>query len=227
MNWLSIALMLSGSLTFAAAPCRDGDFKGCARACAAKSAESCRRLGLLYLEGKVVAADDRKGFASLKTGCELKDGESCVLAGLMAQRGRGTRPDLPTALALYDKGCAASHGGACFTLGSGHYSGEFGKDLSKAARFYGRACELSEAGACMNLGLMELTGDGIPATPEQGEQRLLAACDAGAAQGCTEAGIARLNGEVGGIKDPEAAKKLFVRACAAGEKRACSLGGGK
>ena len=207
-----------------AAPCEKTDYPACEKGCAKKQGTSCMRLGFLLMgiEQGAPAKDDGKARAAMEEACALKTGEACVYAGTMAEVGRGQKASIEVARAWWDKGCKQGHGGSCDKAAFSFY--ETG-EKAKAAKYHELACRGGETRDCGALGQMEIQGDGIPAAPERGVKRLIAACtDRGSGHACVEAGVAYEKGEVGKAPDLARARQLYAKGCAAKQKdeRGCA-----
>lgn len=210
---LALALLLVATPAWAGGPCAKTDFKGCKKLCARKQAQSCMRLGFLYMgiEKGADETDDKKARVAMESACNAKFGEACVYLGSMAEVGRGAPASLPLAQSWWEKGCTFKNGGACLKLAE---SLEAAGDKPRAATYYELSCKNGEPDACGMLGLMEIKGDGIPAAPERGVKRLLKVCrERGIGRGCVEAGIAYEKGEV--PQDMFRAQLLYHEGCKA------------
>jgi hypothetical protein len=92
--------------------------------------------------------------------------------------------------------------------------GQYGlaKDEAKGAQYLGKACDGDWQDACVELGLLERRG-GLPkATPRDGLNRLVRACDRFSARGCFQAGV-QLRDSIGVRADLPGSVGYFKRSC--------------
>lgn len=122
----------------------------------------------------------------------------------------------PTLDVSLEARCAGTDGDACHRLGErARAEGR----LLYALAHHDRACRAGHAAACVSY--TALLGEvGLSEPPAEGVARLRAACDAGAAAGCTALGRRHETGE-GAPQDPQRAHDLYARACEGGDGHGC------
>jgi TPR repeat protein len=155
--WRVCRLALSAALALIVAPspglaaCPVGDLGACTAACNAGDAESCARLGAIYMRGgSGVARDDRRAVQLLRRACDGGSGEGCTNLRRMRSQGRGVgrhydTEDAARARALCDAGGAA----ACLDLGRMYEHGRgVARDPGQAVERYRLACRAGSAAGC-------------------------------------------------------------------------------
>jgi len=176
-------------------------------ACEARSPAACRQLAGFYRAGTFIGPDEQAAAVAEQRACELGDGPSCVDIGLRARddgRGELARTRLTEA-------CERGDARGCALLGDLHAMGGGGVavDNARAAEAYADACRGGLFEACGRAATVD-GGAGI----DQAELRVLyrVACDGGTVEACEYLAGMLLDG-VGGPRDPQAAARLFDRAC--------------
>lgn len=189
-----------------------------ARACATQDLWSCHALGVLQIEGQVIARDWDAGMTNLALACEGGIDEACYRRGIELTYGRDrdgdTTPEgLAEALREHRRLCGVFHGPACTELGYMLVHGlgvESDPDL--AAGFSARACALGDTMGCNNLGVQFRRGQGVWQDVERAAFYYRHACEAGTGLACLNLADL-LEGDELGAPDPEAARQALVRAC--------------
>lgn len=176
-------------------------------ACAADSAAACRQLAGFHRAGMLVPKSEAKAQTAELRACELGDGASCTELGLRA-RNTGEAEVARTQL---ESGCMRGDPRGCALLGDLYALGADGVpiDADRAALAYAEACRGGLFEACGRAAAAEGTA-GID--PEELRVLYRVACDAGMVEACDYLAGMFLDG-VGGPADPQAAARLFDRAC--------------
>ena len=176
-------------------------------ACAARYAPSCSQLADFHRAGVFVERSELSAEANDRRACEFGDGESCTELGVRA-RAAGRNED---ARAHLTAACEQADPRGCALLGDLHGLGADGipVDAERSAKAYGAACRGGLFEACGRAAAVQGAAGIDPA-----ELRSLyrVACDAGAVDACDYLAGMLLDG-VGGPADPQAAARLFDRAC--------------
>ncbi len=176
-------------------------------ACDQRFARACHQLAGFQAEGLFVARDEAASAANLRRACDYGGGVSCTELGVRA-RAAGKADEAKTALTA-----ACEHGDprGCALLGDLYALGAHGlaDDDGRAAAAYAEACRGGLFEACGRAAAAEGTG-GIDPAELRGLYRV--ACDAGTVEACDYLAGMMLDG-IGGPPDPQAAARLFDRAC--------------
>lgn len=197
-----------------------------ARACAAGDVWSCLSIGLMQIEGEVIARDWSAGLANLDQACAGGVDEACYRRGMalsygMDQTGDVTPEDQNEAFALFADLCARFHGPACTETGWMMQNGlATARDPARAAGFAARACALGDMMGCNNLGVHFGRGDGVGRNAQRAADHYRLACEAGTGLACFNLSD-MLAGEDLGTPDPEGARALRAIACERGYEVAC------
>ncbi|MGD0675768.1 MAG: tetratricopeptide repeat protein [Polyangiaceae bacterium] len=195
-------------------------------ACALKDAMACGLAGRLWLEGRGVARDIRKGIAMLVVACDEGIVIACSsgarwLADSSRARDVEEAADLRKRLDV-EGACAQADADACFQVGRAFHVGQdgFPQDWGRAATAYERGCNLGDARACNNLGDALDYGDGLPRDAQRAAALFDKACHLGNALGCANLGTMAEHGE-GVVRDAARARDLYRDACLTGEVYGC------
>ncbi len=184
------------------------------KACNAKEASACYRLGRLVQtqrsdEPEVTTATIREAAMLIVRGCTLGSLESCDAQADDTDRGVLDEPDPVAAEQLRRKTCAAGWRESCRTLaasllGSDRSDAEKGEGLS----LLDRQCRAGDRLACSDAEQYWRTTEGETSARARSYQSL--GCDAGDSWTCSNLALAVLRGD---RPDREAALALFDRAC--------------
>lgn len=136
----------------------DKAFDEFSQACQCGNSHGCYRLGILYHDGKGVAADYEKA-KNLYSRISWQDGRGYNGIGNLYYEGLGVEQDMQTARLAYGLGCYSTKGYAvaCWNLGIMYRQGEgVPRDYKRAVELFDRACRAEEmsANACTDLGVM-------------------------------------------------------------------------
>lgn len=188
------------------------------RACAAQDMWSCHTIGILRIEGEVIARDWEAGMASLALACQGGVDEACYRRGIELTYGRdgdgATTPEgLAEAMREHRRMCEEFHGPACTEIGYMLVHGlGVGVDPGQAAGFSARACALGDTMGCNNLGVQFRLGSGVWQDFGRAAFYFRHACDGGTGLACLNLADL-LEGDDLGPPDPEAARQALARAC--------------
>lgn len=190
--------------------------------CSLGDVGACSFAGRMWVDGRGVARDEKRGIGLLVRAC---DG-GVALACLVGVRSLGTREeadavDLRARLEA-EHACLAGESDACYEVGLLFYTGRnaFPRDRARAVEAYERGCHLGAAQACNNLGDALAYGDGIERDVVRSAAMFDRACRKGEALGCANWGQMFERGE-GVARDRVQARDLYRRACASGEVYGC------
>lgn len=176
-------------------------------ACDAKSAEACRQLAGFHRAGIFVPKSEAEAEKAELRACEFGDGTSCTELGLRAR----STGEAEVARKHLEAGCTRGDPRGCALLGDLHALGADGVpiDPDRAAQAYAEACRGGLFEACGRAAAAEGTA-GIGAEELRVLYRI--ACDGGNVEACDYLAGMMLDG-IGGPADPQAAARLFDRAC--------------
>jgi len=120
------------------------------------------KLGLAYLNGNGLGADNTKALEWFHKAADAGNGESMYKLGLICQTGDGVPKDYSEALNWYHKAAKAGNPDAMHNLGGMYYSGEgIAKDNVKAMEWLAQAAVAGNTQAMYNLGVAYYNGDGV------------------------------------------------------------------
>jgi TPR repeat protein len=150
-------LVLLAALTLMLAPsrgvasCPVNDLGGCTARCNAGDAESCARLGAIYMRGgSGVARDDRRAVQLFRKACDGGSGEGCTSLRRMRSQGRGVGRHFDTEDAARTRAlCDAGGAAACLDLGRMYEQGRgVARDPRQAVELYRRSCSAGSTAGC-------------------------------------------------------------------------------
>jgi TPR repeat protein len=186
-----LALMAGAALAGEPAPApppapKTDDVEALRRACDAKQAKACTALGLRYLGGSGVAADEKRAMESFDRACTGGDGAGCSLLGGILGRGRGAiAPDWPRAYKLSKRGCELGDDNGCYDQACDLVAARgVEKNSALAVPALERLCKRGLAQACGSLGMLYYVGDGVKRDPQHATELLEQACKAGDIRSC-------------------------------------------
>ncbi len=219
--------------------------KAYAKACDLRDAGSCRYLGEVYRDGSEVVQNKMLAARLLGKACDLGDPSGCDSLGRMHYTGDGVARDNMKALRLFDQACALSQGlcenfrivkdgaqlaSAC-DGGAADQCAELarlygmpdvvGSDRASEEQALGKACEGGIAASCKTLGDDSYSGTLDTRDPARAAFWYRKGCDGGNVEACF-ALAGRYENGVGVIASRRDAFRLFQRACALGEQKACN-----
>ena len=184
------------------------------KACTAKDAGACYRLGRL-LQGlrnddpEQAAADARAAAMMIVRGCTLGSLESCDAQADDIAEGVVAEPDPAAAEKLRRKNCTAGWRASCRTLASALLgSDRSDAEQGEALALLDRQCRAGDEAACSNAELHWRNAEGPAST--QARTYLSLGCDAGDGWACSNIALAVLRQDP---PDRAAALALFDRAC--------------
>jgi len=196
-------------------------------ACALDDPRACGFAGRLWLDGRAVPSDVRRGLQMLTTACDGGAVVACMAAIRWLDDARSGSDHLPDAQDLHARldaelGCATGRADACYQVGLLFYQGHdaFPHDHAKATRAYARGCDLGDSRACNNYGDALAYGEGVKRDLERSAEMFAKACRLGESLGCGNLGYSAEHG-AGVARDIGRARALYHDACATGDPYAC------
>jgi uncharacterized protein len=195
-------------------------------ACALGDAGACSFAGRMWLDGRGVPRDEKRGIGLLVRACDGGVALACVVGVRWLGEPAHAR-DEPDAVDLRarleaEHACLTGEPEACYQVGLLFYFGRnaFPRDRTRAVDAYERGCRLGAAQACNNLGDALAYGDGVPRDVARSASMFDRACRMGEALGCANSGQMFERGE-GVARDRARARELYRLACAGGEIYGC------
>jgi TPR repeat protein len=195
-------------------------------ACALGDPRACGFAGRLWIDGRGVPRDAKRGVEMLARACD----DGVILACRAAVRWLA---DPQNARAAGDSGelrgrldtegdCLAGVQDQCFSVGLDYYAGRSGfpLDHARSAAGYARGCTLGQRTACNNLGDAYEYGSGVPRDLSRAAALYDRACRLGEPLGCANLGHLIENGE-GVPRDVARARTLYRDACSSGTVYGC------
>jgi TPR repeat protein len=195
--------------------------------CALDDPRACGFAGRLWLDGRGVAKDAKRGIDMLVRACDGGVTMACAVTASWlgdathgAELG-GSAQDL-LARVEGQRTCLLGQAEACFQVGILFYYGKdsFPRDRAKSSRAFARGCDLGDSRACNNIGDALAYGDGVSRDVEGAAEDFLKACHLGEALGCANFGYMTEHGE-GVVRDRPRARVLYREACSAGDVYGC------
>jgi TPR repeat protein len=198
-----------------------------AESCALDEPRACGFAGRLWLDGRGVARDARRGIEMLVRACDGGVAMACtVTASWLGDASHATElgASAQDLLARVEgqRTCILGQAEACFQIGVLFYYGRdsFPRDRAKSSRAFARGCDLGDSRACNNIGDALAYGDGVGRDVEGASGDYLKACRLGEALGCANLGYMTEHGE-GVARDRSRARVLYRDACSAGDVYGC------
>jgi uncharacterized protein len=195
-------------------------------ACSLEDARACGFAGRLWLQGRGVARDVRRGMDMVVRSCDGGFPLACAAGVRWLHEATDARDiegadDLRARLQL-EQACLLGQPDACFHVGVHFYFGQdkFPLDRRSASVAYARGCDLGEPRACNNLGDGLAYGDGVVRDVERAAAAFSKACRLGEALGCANLGYMAEHGE-GVVRDLARARALYRDACLTGDVYGC------
>jgi len=196
-------------------------------ACALEDARACGFAGRLWLDGRGVARDARRGIEMLVRACDGGVVMACgVTASWLGDATHATElgaaaPDL-LARVEAQRTCLLGQAEACFQVGVLFYYGRdsYPRDRARSSKAFAHGCDLGDSRACNNIGDALAYGDGVGRDVEGASAAFQKACRLGEALGCANLGYMTEHGE-GVVRDRPHARVLYAEACAAGDVYGC------
>ena len=191
-------------------------------------ADLCNRQGVIYAEGKYVAADPARAAYFFNRACQFGNPDGCAnLAIQYLVFGHDeTGANISKALDDLEQNCRGQSdpkGRYCYLVGFAYDSGRGRpQDRVIAREFYQEAATLGDLDACTNLARMQINGEGGPPDPAAAAGWLQKAVDAQDGPSCLY--LARLYHLGRGVpRDEQRATDLLEKACHLGVQPACTL----
>ncbi len=132
--------------------------------CEHDDGESCRELGLLHDQGRVVAQHSERAYQLFAQGCQFGSMASCHEQARMLRLGRGAPENLAEATRLDLWACDHGSAPACRQMATAHSTGHgVAQSAQESQRFLARACELGDRVACG--GAAPAQAANVPPTP--------------------------------------------------------------
>jgi hypothetical protein len=155
---------------------------------ASGSGPACNELGVIYMEGKLGAADHAAAAHYFARACELGDVNGCANTArqFLFQREARSEADARAALDRLEAECAkGSDARACFLVGFAHEKG-WGRpaDTARAAQLYASAAALGSVDACKGLARIGPAAPVATADLARAAATLERACAAGDTESC-------------------------------------------
>nr|QKW93666.1 hypothetical protein [Vitiosangium cumulatum] len=182
--------------------------------CERGDATDCLLLGLSFLSGDGVPADEARARQLLDKACQKEHFAACGLLGQQRYMGVGGEQDVSAARPLLEKACTGGEPVGCILLGGIYEQGEDGEpDVPRARSLFERSCELGEAIGCSRLGLSLLSDEGASEGDIARAKALLTrGCEGGDGVGCAKLGWLALE-EADGKQGQRAACEAFKKGC--------------
>ncbi|NIR60025.1 MAG: sel1 repeat family protein, partial [Gammaproteobacteria bacterium] len=144
--------------------------------CEHEDGESCRELGHLHDQGRIVAQSNERAYQLFGRGCQLGSMNSCHEQARMLRLGRGVGTNVSEANRLDGWACDHGSSAACVQMANVYAQGQgVERDPAESRRLLQRACELGDAAACLGslAGAVAAaaTGEAAPAPQQQQQQR--------------------------------------------------------
>jgi len=118
--------------------------------CEHDDGESCRELGMLHDQGRVVAQSNERAYQLFGRGCQAGSMNSCHEQARMLRLGRGVRTNVSEANRLDTWACDHGSSAACVQMASVFSQGQgVARNPEESSRLLQRACQLGDAGACL------------------------------------------------------------------------------
>jgi TPR repeat protein len=197
-----------------------------AEACSLDDPRACGFAGRLWLDGRGVARDARRGLEMLARACDGGVAAACTVASHWIGEGSHAT-DVEGAQDLVGRldaqhTCLSGQAEACFQIGIAFYYGHdaYPRDRVRSSKAFARGCNLGDSRACNNLGDALAYGEGIGHDAESASGAFLKACRLGEALGCANLGYMAEHGE-GVPRDRARARALYREACAASDVYGC------
>lgn len=203
---VAVAIVAALARAAAAGTCADGP--ACEKACGDGDAAACNWGGVIYEQGRGVAADRPRAEKLYERGCKAKVEESCRRRSRMLQYDQWSADDSTVDPAK--ERCAKGDGDACHTLAVAVRNDE--GDIARAMELDRKACDAGSWRGCQWLAKMY--EDGINTAPDLARALALykRACDGGYSPGC-EAYATGLERGYGGKPDHAAALAQSQKVC--------------
>ena len=205
-------------------------------ACTERTHAGCLDLALMLQNGTGVAQDPATAVALFEKACAGGDASACQLLGDARYAGAGIPPDLKSAEAAFQRACGLELFSSCTKLGDLF---RVERDGARATEQYKRACAADEKDACTVLALSKpcsgretcldlsdlcsdyLAGYEVLAEPQLAREPCEKACAGGVGEACDNLADMFQEG-FGAPHDAEQSAAMRKRACALGDRDACS-----
>lgn len=191
------------------------------KACQAKDAEACAKVGLIYACGSGVVANGEAAVSFLDRACRAGFEEGCFAEGVLLVDGTLVPRDVPRGVGVLDRGCERKVGKACEIAGVLRMATEASDVQRHGVEQLEAACAHGAAGGCYNRAVAELKGlGGATKDPARTFGFAKRACEGKNLAGCNMLGQLYVTG-IGTAKDERMGAKIFEAACDAGRADAC------
>lgn len=199
------------------------------KACTMGDAESCAKLGVLYLCGSATGGVGGGGVEKngaiaatmFEKSCALHNTDGCQLHAATLITGIPKR-DTARGLRVYAKACDEGSARACGTLGAIFMLVGKPEVQMRAVSFVEKSCDLGNDDACGNLAVIELNGiGGREKNPDRALKIAKASCAKQSPFACAVLGTLHMTGTPNLPKDEAAAAKLFSFACDGNDALGC------
>lgn len=168
------------------------------KACWENDYRSCFNLGLRFLNGSGVVADNGQAIEMFGKACEGGESQACSGLGTMFDLGQGVGENDAQAVELYEKACDGGDMFGCHSAGAKYDLGEgVMQDDGRAAELYRHACNGGRSASCYDLGLKFASGKGVPQNEVQAVALFQQACNAGEDEACEVTEVGQLKLESG------------------------------
>jgi TPR repeat protein len=194
--------------------------------CSLGDPRGCGFAGRLWLDGRGVARDVKRGVDMLVSACDGGVALACqVGARWLAEASNAQAVDLASDMRMRleaEHACLGGLADACYQVGLLFYFGRdsFPRDRAMAARAYLRGCDFGDGRACNNLGDALMYGEGVGRDVARAAAAFAKACHIGEPLGCANWGFMVEHGH-GAARDLQRARSLYHDACEAGDVYGC------
>jgi TPR repeat protein len=197
-----------------------------AEACSLDDARACGFAGRLWLDGRGVSRDTKRGLELLMGACDDGVATACAVGIRWANEpaNAGEMKSAPDLLARLEaeRTCLAGQGDACLQVGLLFFSGRdaYPRDRTRAMKAFERGCDLGDSRACRHLGRSLFLAEGVAQDVERAATVLARACHSGDGPGCSTLGSLTERGQ-GVARDVAKARALYHDGCTAGDVSGC------
>ena len=196
------------------------------KACKDGMAGNCRRLAIMYLDGKGIRKNGKRAVELFRIACDKGEVSACYRLGIMFYKGQGVQRDLKSAAVFFGKACENKKDSACVNLGYMYLKGEgIQRDINQAANLFQKACNDFYKIGCFYLAEIYSTPKHNMKDKRKASKLYESSCeseDRMSAYSCTKLGMLHYAGD-GVSKDWSKAIRLFVRSCRKDYALACKM----
>ena len=168
-------------------PCGESDLESCTKGCDEQITEDCTTLGLIYYEGKGIAANPTRGIEIFRSACLNDSARACIkLADLYHSAVLNDDPGAEAV--LYTRACDAGANRGCLGAGRAYVDGRgVERNAAFASKFFTRVCERGNAEACLELARLYERGEGVKKDATRAMGLYTKACQLGLGEACVTA----------------------------------------